>query len=136
MRWVQKYISNFGGDPSKVTMYAARIFSCGYVTNLLSSWGESSGAVSVAMHMLANDGDTEGLFRAAFMQSGSPVPVGPLENGQLFYDQIVQQVGCAGSPASMDSSGPELSFRCLNRLPAGQLSLWNMYRSNRCPLLL
>ncbi|KAJ7207637.1 Carboxylesterase family-domain-containing protein, partial [Mycena pura] len=66
MRWVQKYISNFGGDPSKVTI-----------------WGESSGAISVAMHMLANDGDTEGLFRAAFMQSGSPVPVGPLENGQL-----------------------------------------------------
>lgn len=32
--------------------------------------------------MLANGGDTEGLFRAGYMQSGSPVPVGPIENGQ------------------------------------------------------
>ncbi|KAJ7205201.1 carotenoid ester lipase precursor [Mycena pura] len=95
MRWVQKYISNFGGDPSKVTI-----------------WGESSGAVSVAMHMLANDGDTEGLFRAAFMQSGSPVPVGPLENGQLFYDQIVQQVGCAGSADTLE---------CLRTVPFDSL---------------
>ncbi|KAJ7205202.1 Alpha/Beta hydrolase protein [Mycena pura] len=85
MRWVQKYISNFGGDPSKVTI-----------------WGESAGAISVAMHMLANDGDTEGLFRAAFMESGSPIPVGPVENGQIFYDQIVQQVGCAGSVDTLE----------------------------------
>ncbi len=34
------------------------------------------------MHMIAYDGDTQGLFRAAFMQSGSPIPVGDLEGGQ------------------------------------------------------
>ncbi|KAJ7205198.1 Alpha/Beta hydrolase protein [Mycena pura] len=95
MRWVQRYISNFGGDPSKVTI-----------------WGESAGAISVAMHMLANDGDTEGLFRAAFMQSGSPIPVGPLENGQMFYDQIVQQVGCAGSADTLE---------CLRTVPFDSL---------------
>ena len=100
-----------------------------YVTNLLSSWGESAGAVSVAMHMLANDGDTEGLFCAAFMQSGSPVPVGPLENGQIctcswactvimhadpaaVYDQIVQQVGCAGSADTLE---------CLRTVPFDSL---------------
>ncbi len=38
------------------------------------SWGESAGSVSVSLQMLANGGDTEGLFRAAFMQSGSPTP--------------------------------------------------------------
>ena len=48
----------------------------------LPSWGESAGAVSAALHMVANDGDTEGLFRAAFMESGSPIPVGDITNGQ------------------------------------------------------
>ncbi len=46
------------------------------------SWGESAGAISVASHMLINGGDTEGLFRGAFMQSGSPIPVGDIEHGQ------------------------------------------------------
>ncbi len=46
------------------------------------SWGESAGAVSAALHMVANDGNNEGLFRAAFMQSGSPIPVGDITNGQ------------------------------------------------------
>ncbi|KAJ7914278.1 Alpha/Beta hydrolase protein [Mycena leptocephala] len=79
-RWVQKYISTFGGDPTKVTI-----------------WGESAGAMSVSLHMIANNGNNEGLFRAGFMESGSPIPVGPLENGQKYYDAIVQQVGCAGA---------------------------------------
>ncbi|KAF8073585.1 carotenoid ester lipase precursor [Lyophyllum atratum] len=80
LRWVQKYIGAFGGDPSKVTI-----------------WGESAGAISVSLHMIANNGNTEGLFRAGFMQSGSPIPVGGIENGQKYYDALVSQTGCSAS---------------------------------------
>ncbi|KAG6833097.1 hypothetical protein H0H87_011508 [Tephrocybe sp. NHM501043] len=80
LRWIQKYIYAFGGDPAKVTI-----------------WGESAGAISVSLHMLANNGNHENLFRAAFMQSGSPVPVSGIEGGQKYYDSIVSHSGCSGS---------------------------------------
>ncbi|THH17257.1 hypothetical protein EW146_g3519 [Bondarzewia mesenterica] len=80
LRWVQKYIGAFGGDPTKVTI-----------------WGESAGAISVALQMVTNGGDTEGLFRGAFMESGSPIPVGNISHGQRYYDDIVQETGCSGS---------------------------------------
>jgi carboxylesterase type B len=79
-RWVQKYISQFGGDPTKVTI-----------------WGESAGAISAALHMVSNGGNTEGLFRAAFMESGAPIPVGDITNGQKYYDSIVADTGCSGA---------------------------------------
>ncbi|KAH9061817.1 alpha beta-hydrolase [Lactarius deliciosus] len=80
LHWVQKYIHTFGGDPSKVTL-----------------WGQSAGAISVSLQMLANGGKTEGLFRAAFMQSGSPTPVGDITNGQKYYDFLVARTNCSGS---------------------------------------
>ncbi|KAE9396133.1 alpha beta-hydrolase [Gymnopus androsaceus JB14] len=84
-RWVQKYIGNFGGDPTKVTI-----------------WGESAGAISVALHMVTNGGDTEGLFRAGFMESGSPIPVGSITDGQVYYDEIVEFCGCSDSDDTLD----------------------------------
>jgi len=50
---------------------------------LFRSWGQSAGAMSVALQMLAYGGQTEGLFRGAFMQSGAPIPVSDLEKGQV-----------------------------------------------------
>jgi hypothetical protein len=54
------------------------------------SWGQSAGAMSVSLQMVANGGNPEGLFRAAFMQSGSPIPAGDITlvgiyNANLFY---------------------------------------------------
>ncbi|KAJ4480045.1 Alpha/Beta hydrolase protein [Lentinula aciculospora] len=53
LRWVNSYISKFGGDPSKVTI-----------------WGESAGAGSVLQHLVAQDGQTSPqLFRGAITSS-------------------------------------------------------------------
>ncbi|KZV67946.1 carotenoid ester lipase precursor [Peniophora sp. CONT] len=91
LRWVNKYIKNFGGDPSKVTI-----------------WGESAGAISTSLHLITNGGDNEGLFRGAIMQSGGPIPVGDIEHGQKYYDAITQATGCEKSSDTLN---------CLRNLP-------------------
>ena len=52
--------------------------------------------------MLANGGDTEGLFRAGIMQSGGPAPVGDITHGQPFYDMLVNNTGCTGSEDTLE----------------------------------
>ena len=61
------------------------------------SWGQSAGGASVGLHLVANGGNTEGLFHAAFMESGFPMPNGDTRQGQRWYDLLVKQSGCAGA---------------------------------------
>ncbi|KJA18371.1 hypothetical protein HYPSUDRAFT_205479 [Hypholoma sublateritium FD-334 SS-4] len=90
-RWIQKYISQFGGDSTKVT-------TC----------GESAGAVSASLQMLANGGNTEGLFRGAFVGSGFPIPVGDIINGRKYSDALVEDTGCSGAVDTL---------QCLRNVP-------------------
>ncbi|KAJ8454076.1 hypothetical protein ONZ51_g13237 [Trametes cubensis] len=93
LRWIQEYISNFGGDPTKVTI-----------------WGESAGSQSVAFHMVTNGGDNEGLFRAAWMESGTVQPAADITSLQPTFDAIASAVGCTlGSARVLD---------CLRAAPA------------------
>lgn len=93
MQWVNKHISSFGGDPSKVTI-----------------WGESAGAYSVGDHINAYDGQNNGLFRAAILESGSAVGA-PL-NGTDWYDNmyntLTNSVGCENSTNTL---------QCLRNVP-------------------
>ena len=58
--------------------------------------------------MIANNGNTEGLFRAVFMQSGSLWSLGDVTNGQSYYDQIVTETGCSSFSDTLD---------CLRNVP-------------------
>lgn len=49
------------------------------------------------MQMMTNDGNNEGLFRAAIVHSGSAIPVGDISHGQRYYDSLVEQTGCSGA---------------------------------------
>ena len=58
--------------------------------------------------MVTNGGDTEGLFRGAFMQSGAVMASGDVTLGQQDYDDLVRAAGCAGA---------EDTLGCLRRVP-------------------
>ena len=59
--------------------------------------------------MLANHGNTEGLFRGAFMQSGPPLPYGDISKGQGHYDDLVAKAGCQNATDSL---------QCLREVPS------------------
>ena len=76
LKWVQRNIRNFGGDPSKVTIF-----------------GESAGAMSC--HILCASPLAKGLFRACISQSGAFLsPTGVINQelaqavGQMFMSQL------------------------------------------------
>ncbi len=80
LHWIQENIQGFDGDPDKVTI-----------------WGESAGASSVGFHLIAYGGENHNLFRAAIMQSGSPIPITAFatpETKMGAYKTIMQRLNC------------------------------------------
>lgn len=70
LKWVQRNIAKFSGNAKKVTI-----------------WGQSAGAISVAIQLIANGGRTDNLFHAAYMTSGSPGYGGILPPSHSRLDQ-------------------------------------------------
>lgn len=98
LKWVQSYISKFGGNPNHVVI-----------------GGESAGAASVALHLTAYGGKGEQLFAGAIAQSVSSPTMYNTTSSQFMYDALAQRAGC---------SGPD-SFTCLQNLNASQLQQYN-----------
>eukprot|EP01117_Protostelium_nocturnum_P012604 TRINITY_DN4637_c0_g2_i2.p1 TRINITY_DN4637_c0_g2~~TRINITY_DN4637_c0_g2_i2.p1 ORF type:complete len:453 (-),score=112.68 TRINITY_DN4637_c0_g2_i2:87-1445(-) len=99
LKWVKKYISYFGGDPDKVTIY-----------------GESAGGISVALHLTAFGAQKEtNLFRAGISESGSSnsLVLPSYTFFQQVYDTVVSKVGCNKTSNTLE---------CLKRVPYATLT--------------
>ncbi|KAJ3514034.1 hypothetical protein NLJ89_g2603 [Agrocybe chaxingu] len=85
LQWVQKHIEQFGGNPKNVKI-----------------WGVSAGAISVAMHMLLNDGNQDNLFHGGVMEAGSPLVLPDIVNQQRHFDALVAHTNCTDAPDRLE----------------------------------
>ncbi|KAL8277084.1 hypothetical protein RQP46_010512 [Phenoliferia psychrophenolica] len=97
LRWIQKYISQFGGDPEKVTLMVA-------FDGDLTLPHDSSFNPNVT-------GAQTQLFRGAFMESGAQLPTGANDHGQEYYDIVAAATNCTG-PGSLE---------CIRHAPYNQV---------------
>ncbi|KAJ8521512.1 hypothetical protein ONZ45_g1814 [Pleurotus djamor] len=96
LRWVQKYISSFGGDPNRVTIN-----------------GQSAGGSSVEYHLLAQK--DEQLFHGAIGQSVYKAPMGSPEQYEPLFNFVVDRVGCNKGDISQ-------KMACLRKVDASEIA--------------
>ncbi|KAF9266446.1 alpha/beta-hydrolase [Marasmius fiardii PR-910] len=87
LRWIQRNIKSFGGDPARVTID-----------------GHSAGGSSVLLHLVREEAQNERLFSAAIAQSVYRVPVPKVDQQEALFEFFAFQAGCGGGdlPTQMD----------------------------------
>ncbi|MGB5948970.1 MAG: carboxylesterase family protein [Parvibaculum sp.] len=107
MRWVKQNISAFGGDPDNITLA-----------------GESAGAASVCMHMIAPE-ESSGLFNKAIVQSGACVfQLRNVEDRKSFGEAVAKEAGCSDPATALQclrSKDPEVLIAAGDAASAGDL---------------
>ena len=81
LKWVSENIANFGGNPSKVTIF-----------------GQSAGGTSVGLHLLSPL--SRDLFHQAIPESGvdlTPFSIQPTSFGLRFTKELAQKLNCGSS---------------------------------------
>ncbi|KAL9110955.1 MAG: hypothetical protein Q9227_004570 [Pyrenula ochraceoflavens] len=105
LTWVQKYISQFGGDPSHVTI-----------------GGDSAGAASVTLLQTAYSGNLT-LFHASAAESQSFAAVNTIEQAQYQYENLVIRAQCVDANDTLaclkSLSAPDLQSVNINTASPG-----------------
>ncbi|KAL5383670.1 hypothetical protein DPSP01_005775 [Paraphaeosphaeria sporulosa] len=108
LEFLQKYLTDFGGDADRVTI-----------------GGQSAGAHAVGLHLFHNYGDTEGkkLFSQAIIASGAPTarsfPGPSYALNERYYDEFMTQVGCS-TKTNRTNAG---YLKCLREVPMRKLRM-------------
>uniref|UniRef100_K7FB89 Thyroglobulin n=1 Tax=Pelodiscus sinensis TaxID=13735 RepID=K7FB89_PELSI len=100
LKWVQKNIASFGGDPSQISIAADR-----------------GGADIISIHLLAGAADSN-LFKRALLMGGSAFSPASVISEKKARDQVsvlANEFGCS-------SSSSEEILSCLRQLPANVLN--------------
>ena len=97
LRWVQRNIRGFGGNPGKVTLF-----------------GESAGGLSTLAQLVSPG--ARGLFQRAIVESGAyQLTQQPLAAAESAGQAFAAKAGCAGATA------PASTAACLRRLPVSTI---------------